>query len=96
MANTVVKAGARLDKAIVAENVVIGENCEIGVGEFAPSVYDQRVYNADLVTIGENSVIPDHVKVGRNTAIYGVTTAEDYPEGLLPSGGAIIKEDERL
>lgn len=96
MANTVVKAGARLDKAIVAENVVIGENCEIGVGEFAPSVYDQRVYNADLVTIGENSVIPDHVRVGRNTAIYGVTTAEDYPEGLLPSGGAIIKEDEKL
>ena len=41
-------------------------------------------------------MIPDNVKVGRNTAIYGVTTVEDYPDGLLASGGAIIKEDGTL
>ncbi len=35
------------------------------------------------MTIGEHSVIPDHVKIGKNTAISGVTTAEDYTDGAL-------------
>ena len=96
MSGATIGAGTRIDKGVIAQNVKIGQNCEIGVGEFEPSVYDQRVYNAELATIGENSVIPDNVKVGRNTAIYGVTTAEDYPDGLLASGGAIIKEDGTL
>ena len=59
--------------------------------EFAPSTYDPKVYNADLVTIGERSVIPENVKIGKNTAIKGVTTAEDYPDGLLASGDYIMK-----
>ena len=92
MSNSTIGSGTKIDKGIIAENVVIGSNCEVGVGEFAPSTYDARVYNADLATIGENSIIPDNVKIGRNTAIYGVTEAGDYPDGSLPSGGAIIKE----
>ena len=43
------------------------------------------------VTIGENSVIPPDVKIGKNTAISGVTTPEDYPDGLLDSGEYIVK-----
>ena len=41
--------------------------------------------------IGERSVIPDGVKIGRNTAISGVTTADDYHGGELESGDYIIK-----
>ncbi len=96
MADTVIEAGTHVNNAVIAEHVKIGKNCTVGCGEFAPSVYDQRVYNADLAVIGEYSVIPDNVKIGRNTAISGATTAEDYPEGLLPSGGAIIKEGDRI
>ena len=43
------------------------------------------------VTVGENSVIPDGVKVGKNTAISGDTIVGDYPDGLLASGNYIIK-----
>ena len=62
-----------------------------GIGEYAPSTYDPKVYQFDLVTIGENSVIPDGVKVGKNTAIAGETTVGDYPDGLLAGGNYIIK-----
>ncbi|MDO4478130.1 MAG: glucose-1-phosphate adenylyltransferase [Lachnospiraceae bacterium] len=96
MQDTVVKAGAVLDKAIVAQNVVIGENAVVGCGEFAPSTFNKKVYNADLVTIGENSVIPAGVRIGRNTAILGETTADEYPGGELPSGGAIVKSKNYL
>ncbi len=73
----------------MAEDVTIGENAEVGVGEYAES-NDKKVYQFDLVTIGE-PVIPDGVKIGRNTAISGVTTAEDYHGGELESGDYIIK-----
>ena len=96
MSNSIVGEGAKLDKAVVAENVVIGSDCVIGTGDFAPSTYDQRVYNSLLATIGEKSVIPDHVRIGRNTAVYGRTEASDYPDGVLASGGAIIKEEETV
>ena len=80
-----------VEKAIIAEDVQIGENAHLGVGEYAPSNYDKKVYQFDLVTVGEHTVIPDNVKIGKNTAISGVTTAEDYPDGELASGDYIIK-----
>ena len=91
MRNSVVGAGAKVDKAIVAEDTTIGAGAELGVGEYAPSTYDSKVYQFDLVTIGEHSVIPENVKIGKNTAISGVTVLEDYPDGLLASGDSIIK-----
>jgi len=92
MNNAVVGDGAVLDKAILAEGVIVGENAVLGTGEEAENDYKPQVYAFGLVTIGENSVIPANVKVGRNTAILGVTTPEEYPDGILPSGGSIIKE----
>ena len=91
MQGTVIGAGSEINKAIIAENVHIGSGVKVGVGEYAPSTYDQKVYQFDLVTIGENSVIPDGVQVGKNTAIAGETTVGDYPDGLLASGNYIIK-----
>ena len=95
MRNSVIGAGAKVDKAIVAEDTAIGAGAELGVGEYAPSTYDPKVYQFDLVTIGEHSVIPENVKIGKNTAISGVTVLEDYPDGLLASGDSIIKAGGR-
>ena len=91
MQGSVIGASTEVNKAIIAENVRIGSNVKLGVGEYAPSTYDQKVYQFDLVTIGENSIIPDGVQVGKNTAIAGETTVGDYPDGLLASGNYIIK-----
>lgn len=94
MQGTVIKKGAKVDKAIVAEGVTIGENCNIGVGEYADSQFSQKVYNCELAVIGDDSVIPDGVSVGRNVVISGKTEAADYPEGKLSSGGYIVKAGE--
>ena len=91
MQGTVIGAGAKVTKAIVAEDVKVGANAELGVGEYAPSTYNPKVYQFDLVTIGEHSVIPENVKIGKNTAISGITTPEDYPDGSLASGDYIVK-----
>jgi len=91
MEGSVIKKGAQIERAIIAQDVKIGENAIVGCGEFAPSTFKEKVYNSTLVTIGENSVIPDGVRIGRNTAIIGVTVPSDYEGGELKSGGAIIK-----
>ena len=91
MRDCVIGEGAKVTKAIVAEESVIGAGAWLGVGEYAPNRYDPKVYQFDLVTIGEHSVIPDNVKVGKNTAISGVTAEEDYPAGVLASGESVIK-----
>ena len=94
MNNTEVGANTVVDRAILAEDVKIGANCELGIGEEAPNDYKPQIYAFGLVTIGENTVIPDNVKIGKNTAIVGETTIEDYPDGILASGSSIIKAGE--
>lgn len=85
---------AVIDKAILAEGVKIGANTELGVGEELPNEFAPHIYSFGLVTIGENSVIPENVKIGKNTAISGITVPEEYPDGILRSGSSIIKAGE--
>jgi glucose-1-phosphate adenylyltransferase len=96
MQDTVIGDNVNITKAIVAENVTIGNNVELGVGEEAENKLNKSVYSFGLVTIGENSVIPSGVKVGKNTAISGETEKEDYPDGLLAGGESIIKAGDRV
>lgn len=95
MSSTVIGAGTVVDKAIIAEEVTVGANCKLGVGEEAPNKVKPDVYAFGLVTIGEQSVIPDNVQIGKNTAISGVTVASDYPNGLLRGGETLIKVGEK-
>lgn len=92
MRNCCIGRDAVIDKGILAENVTVGAEAVIGAGEEAVNVYKPNVYGFGIATIGENSVIPPRVTIGRNTAVSGETTAEDYENGILPSGGVILKE----
>ncbi len=94
MQNTVIREGTYVEKAIIAENVEIGSYSKIGVGEEAESKLDPRIYAFGLATVGENSVIPGGVTIGKNTAISGITTKEDYASDVLKSGEYIVKAGE--
>ncbi len=96
MSRTVIHRDARIEKAIIAEQCEIGEGARLGEGEYRESSVNPKVYNADLVTVAERSVIPAGVSVGKNTVISGVTSAEDYPDGRLESGGGILKGGEAV
>ena len=95
MNGVVIEEGAVVRKAILADNVRVGKNARLGEGNFEPSRLDTKVYNSDIVVVGSGSVIPEGVSIGKNTAITGVTEAADYPDGVLPSGGYILKKEEK-
>jgi len=47
-----------------------------------------------LVTLGEGAVVPDNVRIGKNTVISGVTKPEDYPDNWLDGGECLIRGGE--
>lgn len=96
MKDTVIGENVVINKSIIAENSRVGDGCELGIGEEAPNKLNASVYSFGLVTVGEDSVIPAGVKIGKNTAISGATAPEDYPDGLLASGEYIIKAGDRV
>ena len=95
MKGTVIGKNAVIDRAIIAEDVEVGEGVVMGIGEEVPNQLYPKIYSFGLVTVGEDSYIPPNVKIGKNTAISGNTTPEDYPNGVLESGGSIIKAGDR-
>ena len=80
MNQTQIGEGCEINKAIIAENVVVGNQVKLGVGEEAENDTAPHIYNHGLVTIGEKSVIPDGISVGKNSVISGVTAAADYED----------------
>ncbi len=91
MNETYIGKNCELNKAIVAENVEIKDNVRLGIGEEVPNETDPHIYNHGMVTVGEKSVIPEGITVGKNSVIFGVTKPEDYENSYLASGKTLIK-----
>ena len=97
MNSTRVGKNTVLNKTIVAEGSTIGANCVLGAGEDnVMNKVKPDVYAFNLVTVGDNTIIPDGVTIGKNTAIAGKTTIEDYPNNTLEGGETLIKAGDLL
>ena len=96
MKDVTIGKGCVVDKSIIAEKCKIGDNVTLGIGSDVPNKLKPAIYSFGIVTIGENSVVPSGVQIGKNTAISGVTSKEDYPNGVLDSGETLIKAVERV
>lgn len=81
-------------KAIIAENAVIGDHVKLGYGDEVPNDTAPHIYNHGIVTVGEKSVIPDGITVGKNSVVFGETKLTDYEHSFLPSGKTLIKAGE--
>ena len=86
---------SKLYKVIMAENAQVGANCELGVGEEKENKSHPNIYCNGLVTLGEGTVVPDNVRIGKNTVISGITKPEDYPNNWLDGGECLIRGGEK-
>ncbi len=96
MKDAVIGEGTGVYKSIIAEGVKVGAGAELGIGEEVPNKKEPNIYSFGLVTVAEKSSIPPGVKIGKNTAISGITTLEDYPDGVLSGGETLIKAGGRI
>ena len=90
MGETIVRKGANLETCIVSEKCEIGENTYIGVGEAVPHVTKPHIYSSGISAIGDNTIIPDNVKIGKNCEVSGHTLQDHYEDGILESGHSLI------
>ena len=96
MNNTVIGDNCEVYKTIVAENVEIRNGCRFGIGDEVENETDPHIYNSGLVCIGEKSIIPENITVGKNTCIFGETVYSDYQNNTLASGKTLIKAGESV
>ena len=96
MENTVVGENCYIDRCIIDENCVIGNNVKMGVGENIVNESKPKIYNTGITVVGDDTVIPSNVEIGKNCVIYGNTVESDYPSNKLESGKSIIKEGASL
>ena len=92
MENTVVGENCYIDRCIIDENCSIGNNVKMGTGENIVNESKPKIYNTGITVVGDNTVVPSNVEIGKNCVIYGNTIESDYPSNKLESGKSIIKE----
>lgn len=96
MKDVEIGAGCVIEKSIIAESAKIGERSTLGIGSDTANKIKPDVYSFGLVTVGEDTIIPADVLIGKNTAVSGITSREDYIDGMLESGETLIKAGEQL
>lgn len=85
--DTVVEAGAVLDKTITDFDVRVGTECHIGEGNDAvPNKEYPDLLNSGITLIGKNVSLPPNVQVGRNCIIYPEIKEENLKTIQIESG----------
>ncbi len=96
MARTIIKQNTKMIRAIIDEDCVIGADVTIGEGENIPNEDKPKIYDTGITIIGEYSIVPSGVSIGKNCVIYGNTDYEHYPNNKLESGKSIVIETEEV
>ena len=84
MADTVVEAGARIDRAIVDKYVRVGEGVELGCGDRPDE--SRLDWLGGLVLVGKDSTLPAGLRVGRSSVIGVGARPGNFETGEVVSG----------
>ena len=94
MGRTIIGKNSVIERCIVDNSCIVGEDVSIGIGENIPNENKPNFYDSGITVLGESTNIPNGVKIGKNCVVYGSTTLEDYVDGQLASGKDIIRGAE--
>jgi len=88
--DTVIEAGAEIDRCILDKRVRVGERAQVGYGDdnIPNRRWPDRI-NTGLTLVGKGAEIPAGVQIGRNVVIAPHARVADYPGSQVPSGEAI-------
>lgn len=94
MNDTVIRAGAVVDRCVLDKEIEVGAGAQVGVGkDDTPNQLEPANINTGITIVGKRACIPPGVKIGRNCRIDPGTTKDDYTQVEVPSGGTIsLKE----
>ena len=92
MFDTVIRAGAVVDRAIIDKEVSVGPNAVVGMGaDFdTPNRQEPGRLNTGITVVGKRAVIPAGVRLGRNVKVNEEVRPSDFGgRRSIPSGGTV-------
>jgi glucose-1-phosphate adenylyltransferase len=88
MTDTVIRAGAVVDKCIVDKQVIVGRGAHLGWGKnYAVNTLGHLTTGITLV--GKNSQLPPGLRVGRNCVLVSDLKESDFTSETIPSGATV-------
>ena len=84
MTDTVIEAGARVDRCILDKRVVVGRDAQVGVGE--PNASGSQ---DGLTIIGKAAQIPAGIKIGRDCRIDAEAQPSDFESQEIAAGTSV-------
>ncbi|ACR79609.1 MULTISPECIES: glucose-1-phosphate adenylyltransferase [Kosmotoga] len=92
MTNTIIEENCVIDKGIIGENSIIRNGTHLGEGEEKENNMFPDIYNAGLVVVGSDVVIPSGRRVGKNVAIWNHVKESDI-DGDINSGETVFPKN---
>ena len=90
MSDTVIEAGARVERAIIDKETHIGEGAEIGYGvDNVPNHRHPDRLNTGLTVVGKRAHIPGGMKIGHNVIINPGVGEKHFKDDFVPSGETV-------
>jgi glucose-1-phosphate adenylyltransferase len=94
MFDTVIRAGAVVDRAIIDKEVSVGPNAIVGTGldlKKANEDEPERL-NTGITVVGKRAVIPASARIGRNVRIAEGVRPADFRSKRVKSGGSVERK----
>ena len=91
MSNSEIGKHSFLNKCIISEQAVVGNNVKIGIGENVPNEFKPQIYNSGITVVGDKAYIPNYTEIGRNVVIDINADEEDFCDTKIPSGKNVFK-----
>jgi glucose-1-phosphate adenylyltransferase len=91
MFDSVVRAGAIVDRAILDKGVTVGPNAVVGEGSdyLVANRQEPGRLNTGITVVGKRAVIPRGVRIGRNVKVAGGVRATDFRGRVIRSGQTV-------
>lgn len=87
--DTEVGSSTHIIDSIIDKDVIIEENCKIGLSGATPNKEHPHLLNSGISVIGKTARIPADMTIEKNALIYPDVTAQDFPDTFIPSGFTI-------
>src|SRR4051794_25480685 len=97
MFDSVIRAGAVIDRSILDKEVVVGQGAIVGDGPDldTPNANEPGRLNTGITVVGKRSLIPRGVRIGRNVKIAGDVRTSDFVGRVVKTGASVERQVER-
>jgi glucose-1-phosphate adenylyltransferase len=89
--DSIIRAGAVVDRAILDKEVSVGPNALVGSGSDldTPNASEPERLNTGITVVGKRAVIPASARIGRNVLIAEDVRPADFTSRRVKSGGSV-------